>query len=100
MTTFSLSYNGQKLVESNVNQQAHELLDALLTLHESDSAITVDIGQARPQGSNLLLLVSLSSHADMTTLDDAEQSLAQSLIDLGIEPDIETATESIQIRNR
>jgi hypothetical protein len=97
MTDFSLSYSGQKTVVSNPTQQAHDLLDALLALHDADSPIVVDAGQIRPQGSDLLLVVSLSASADMTGLKNVQDSLAQSLVDLGIEPDIETATDNIQI---
>jgi hypothetical protein len=97
MADFSLSYSGQKEVASNPTEQAHELLDALLTLHDTDSPIAVKTGQVRPQGSNLLLIVSLSASADMVTLESVQDSLAQSLVELGVEPDIETATDNIQI---
>jgi hypothetical protein len=97
MTDFSLSYSGQKTVASNPTQQAHDLLDALLTLHNADNPIVVETGQVRPQESNMLLVVSLSASADMATLESVETSLAHSLVDLGVEPDIETATDSIQI---
>jgi hypothetical protein len=97
MTGFRLSYSGQKTVVSNQTQQAHDLLDALLTLHNTDSSIVVETGQIRPQESNLLLVVSLSASADMATLESVQDSLAQSLVNLGVEPDIETATDSIQI---
>jgi hypothetical protein len=99
MTDFSLSYSGEKIVESNANQQAHDLLDALLDAHAADNAISVDTGQVRPQESELVLIVSLSSKADMATLADVEQSLGRALVDLGVEPDTETAIESIQINS-
>jgi hypothetical protein len=99
MTDFSLSYNGEKEVASNPTQQAHDLLDALLTLHNADNLIVVDTGQVRPQDSNLLLMVSLSASADMSTLESMESSLAQSLVELSVEPDIETATDAIQINS-
>jgi phage gp46-like protein len=99
MTDFTLSYSGQKKVASNANRQAHELLDALLSVHKADNTITVDVGQVRPQQSNLLLVVSLSASADMTTLETMETSLAQSLVNLGVEPDTETAVKSIQINS-
>jgi|APHM01.1.fsa_nt_gi hypothetical protein len=99
MTDFSLSYSGQKTVASNPTQQAHDLLDALLTLHNADSPIVVETGQIRPQESNLLLVVSLSASADMMTLESMQDSLAQSLVELDVEPDIKTAIESIQINS-
>jgi hypothetical protein len=97
MTDFSLSYSGQKEVASNPTQQAHDLLDALLTLHNADNPVVVETGQIRPQGSDLLLVISLSASADMATLESVQDSLAQSLVDLGVEPDIATATDNIQI---
>jgi hypothetical protein len=100
MTDFNLSYSGQKVVASKQTQKAHELLDVLLSLHESDSPVAVETGQMRPQESDLLLVVSLSASADMATLENVQDSLAESLVDLGVEPDIETATDSIQIINR
>jgi hypothetical protein len=97
MTDFSLSYSGQKAVASNPTQQAHDLLDALLTLHNADNPIVVKTGQIRPQGSDLLLVISLSASADMATLESVQDSLAHSLVDLGVEPDIATATDNIQV---
>jgi hypothetical protein len=97
MTDFSLSYSGQKTVASNPTQQAHDLLDALLTLHNADNPIVVETGQVRPQGSDLLLVVSLSASSDMATLESVQESLAESLVDLGVEPDIATATDNIQV---
>jgi hypothetical protein len=97
MADFSLSYSGQKTVASNQKEQAHDLVDALLTLHNADSPIVVETGQMRPQESNLLLVVSLSASTDMATLKSVEDSLAQSLVELNVEPDIETATDNIQI---
>jgi hypothetical protein len=97
MTDFTLSYNGEKTVASNQIKQAHDLLDALLTLHNADSPVVVEAGQVRPQESNLLLVVSLSASADMATLESVQDSLAQSLVNLGVEPDIETATDSIRV---
>lgn len=96
-----LSYSGRKRVESNQSQEAHDLLDALLTLHESESPITVDVGQIRPQPQNgdLMLVVSLSAESDYQTLQSVEGELAQSLVDLGIEPDVETAKADISITN-
>jgi hypothetical protein len=99
MTNFNLSYSGRKTVTSNPNQQAHELLNALFSVHEAENGIAVDVGQVRPQESKFLLVVSLSASADMAKLETIETSLAQSLVELGVEPDTETATESIQINS-
>jgi hypothetical protein len=99
---FELSYSGQTQVESNQKQQAQELLDALLTLHESDSPITVDMGQVRPQPQTggLLLVVALSASSDYSTLQSVEDELAQSLVNLGIEPDVTGAKGDVLIRKQ
>jgi hypothetical protein len=96
---FNLSYNGQKRVESNPGKQAHDLLDALLNLHGADSPIDVDVGQVRPRGDALALLVSLSASAEMATLESVEADLATTLVDLGLEPTEAQAKQSIQITN-
>jgi hypothetical protein len=98
---FDLSYNGQKRVESNPTKQAHDLLDNLLNLHTADSPIDVDVGQVRPRdgGNALALLVSLSAESDMSTLQSVEDTLAGELVTLGVEPDVKTAKEQIQINN-
>jgi hypothetical protein len=99
---FELSYSGQTLAESNQRQQAQELLDSLLTLHESESAITVDVGQIQPQPQTggLLLVVSLSGESDYGTLQSVEDDLAQSLVGLGVEADVASAKAEISIRKK
>jgi hypothetical protein len=94
---FNLTYTGQRNVTQDQTQTAHNLLDKLLTLSNADTPVTVDTGQIRPQGSDLLLVVSLSASADMASLESVQDSLAQSLVHLGVEPDIATATDNIQI---
>jgi hypothetical protein len=96
---FNLSYNGQKRVESNPRKQTHDLLDALLDLHAADSPIDVDVGQVRPRGDALVIIVSLSATADMSTLESVESDLATALTELGIEPTEAEAKQSIQITN-
>jgi hypothetical protein len=99
VTEFKLSYSGEKTVVSNPKEQSHQLLDSLLTLDEAATPVSVNVGQVRPQGSGLTLIVSLSATADMTTIKDEQDVLAKSLVDLGFEPDVEEATQNIQITN-
>jgi hypothetical protein len=96
---FNLSYNGQKRVESNSRKQAHDLLDALLDVHNADSVVDVDVGQVRPRGDALAVIVSLSATADMSALESVEADLATALVDLGIEPTEAEAKDNIQITN-
>jgi hypothetical protein len=101
MSTFNLSYSGQKRVTQNQDQQARDLLDALLSLQRSDSVVNVNTGQIRPQPEqgSLLLIVSLSAEADYPTLQSVQSELAQSLVNLGIESDVATAEGDITITN-
>jgi hypothetical protein len=94
---FTLSYSGQRTVVENKSQTAHKLLDDLLTLHNTDSVVNVGVGQIRPQNGDLLLVVSLSAEADISTLKSTRTELAEGLVTLSVEPDVETAKTNIQI---
>jgi DNA polymerase IIIc chi subunit len=94
---FRLSYSGQRTVTEDQAQTAHTLLDELLTLHASDTPVEVNTGQIRPRKDTLLLVVSLSAEADITTLKTIRDELAADLTDLDLEPDIDTAVQNIRI---
>jgi hypothetical protein len=94
---FQLSYSGQREVTQNQAQNAHDLLNKLLELHNEDTVVSVDVGQIRPQSDRLLLVISLSARADMPTLMSVRDELANELLDLGIESDIETAKANIEV---
>jgi hypothetical protein len=94
---FKLTYSGQRTVTQNQAQTAHELLDKLLTLSDADTPVAVDTGQIRPQDDNLLIVVSLSAQADITTLQAVRDELSNDLVDLNLEPDGETAKQNVQI---
>jgi hypothetical protein len=94
---FALSYSGQRVVNENKSQTAHNLLDSLLQLHNSDSAIAVGTGQIRPQDDGLLFVVSLSAKADIKTLQSVRTELANELVNLDVEPDVDTAEKAVQI---
>jgi hypothetical protein len=96
---FDLSYSGDVQTESNHDQEAHDLLDALLATHNGDSPISVDVGQVRPGDEYHRVIVSLSAESDMSTLQSVEDALAGELVTLGVEPDVQTAKEQIQITN-
>jgi hypothetical protein len=93
----TLTYSGQRTVTQNQAQTAHNLLDKLLTLSNADTPVTVDTGHIRPEGDSLLIVVSLSAQADISTLQSVQDELAQELVHLNIEPDTATAVESIRI---
>jgi hypothetical protein len=94
---FTLSYSGRRTVTQDQAQTAHNLLDKLLTLADADSPVSVDTGQIRPQGDSLLIVVSLSAEADITSLQAVRDDLSNELTDLDIEPDVKTAKQNVII---
>jgi hypothetical protein len=63
----------------------------------ADSPVSVDAGQLRPQADSILIAVSISAQTDRNTLKSVEKKLASDLVDLSMEPNIETAKENIRI---
>jgi hypothetical protein len=94
---FSLSYNGQMTIDTNTVSRAHELLDDLFAVDTDSSPVNVEMGQIRFQESGALLIVSLRAKSDISTLKSVQADLADSLVSLGVEQDINTATEQITV---
>jgi hypothetical protein len=63
----------------------------------ADSPVSVDAGQLRPQQDSILVSINISAQADRDTLKTVEETLASDLVDLSMEPNIETAKENIRI---
>jgi hypothetical protein len=93
----TLTYSGQQTVTQDQAQRAHELLDALLTVHGNSTPVTVDNGGIRPQGDTLLIVCTLSAQGDLGTIEAVQDELGTALVDLGLEPDTESATDAITV---
>jgi len=92
-----LTYSADYEIADNVQTQSESLLNSLITVHESTSPITVDVGAIRPIGSQWLLTATLSASGSLSELEPLEKQLAQTVTDMGLEPDIETAKAAIQL---
>jgi len=93
-----LTYSADYEIATDVQTQSQSLLDALITVHQSSSPITVDVGAIRPIGSQWLLTATLSASGSLAELEALEGQLAQTAVDIGLEPDVETAKAAIQLR--
>jgi len=92
-----LTYSADYEIADNVQAQSESLLNSLITVHESTSPITVDVGAIRPIGSQWLLTATLSASGSLSELETLEKQLAQTVTDMGLEPDVETAKAAIQL---
>jgi len=97
MTDMNLSYSGQIEVEQNVKQQSKALLEQLLEADSADSPLSVDSGQVRPRGDTAVLIVSLSAEGDISTIQEAQDTLANDVVALGLEESVEDAIDAITI---
>jgi len=92
-----LTYSADYEIADNVQAQSESLLNSLITVHESTSPVTVDVGAIRPIGSQWLLTATLSASGSLSELEALEKQLAQTVTDMGLEPDVETAKAAIQL---
>jgi hypothetical protein len=87
-------------VESDTEPTAHELLDTLLTLHADTSPVHVQAGQIRPQDSGASFIITLSAEAELQKLESVQTDLADALVSIGVETDVNAATKQIRIEKR
>jgi len=92
-----LTYSADYEIAADVQAQSQALLDALIEVHGSSSPVTVDVGAIRPIGSQWLLTATLSASGSLAELEALEGELAQTAVDMGLEPDVETARAAIQL---
>jgi hypothetical protein len=92
-----LTYSADYEIAADVQAQSQALLSALIEVHGSSSPVTVDVGAIRPIGSQWLLTATLSASGSLAELEALEGELAQTAVDMGLEPDVETAKAAIQL---
>jgi hypothetical protein len=92
-----LTYSADYEIAADVQTQSQALLNALIEVHGSSSPVTVDVGAIRPIGSQWLLTATLSASGSLVELEALEGELAQTAVDMGLEPDVETAKAAIQV---
>lgn len=92
-----LSYSGDLEVREDPPAQMRSLVDDLVRVDDAGGPVTVDIAQVRPIGAGWLISVSLSASGPLDQLVDIQETVARGAVDVGLEPDVPTAIEKVQI---
>jgi hypothetical protein len=92
-----LNYSADREIRDQPGKTMRTLVNDLINAQEASGPVDVDIAQVRPLGSGWLISVSLSAEAPLAQLVDLEDTVAQAAVDVGMEPDVPTAKESITI---
>jgi hypothetical protein len=97
----TLTYSGQVRVDYTQDEQdtqtVHNLVDAMFAVDEAESSVQVDAGGVRPQRDHYLVTVSLSAEGPLAGLVAVQEEVAGAAASVGLEPDAETAKQSVRI---
>ena len=93
--TETLNYSGEQT--ANVST-IKALIERGVELHNRDSPVSIDSASLRPtDDGQIRLIVSVSGNGDLERLAETQAEVAQAAVELGFEPDKETATESVRL---
>lgn len=92
MTEMKLTYRGS--IDIEPEEDAPDLLDALLEVHGDDSPLEVEAGQIRPQQKRAI--VKMVAEGGMDEINNIKEDLAVSVAELGLEePEYDSDGEEI-----
>ena len=96
----TLQYSGQRLINAaDVSAEGVRLLEAISTEIQSDSAINLESGGfTMGTTGNVKVNLSVAIDAPFDRLATAEQTLAETVVGYGLEPDVTTAKEAIDLQ--
>jgi len=92
-----LSYSSSREIREDPINTMQGLVDDLVAVEQATVPVSVDLAQVRPLGVGWLVSVSLSGQASLDQLVTLQDEIAQQAVDLGLEPDVQTAKENITI---
>jgi len=98
MYEITLIYSGNETYQPAEFDKLKTALDALTQSHNSDSSIIVQSGSLRWRGGGLWVQISLKLESTTADIDADEQSLAESVVAAGFEPDVTSAKGAIESR--
>jgi hypothetical protein len=90
----TLNYSGELTDDVSGIQST---VSALVNAHRADNGLRVDSISMRLGDNDLRLIVSVSATGELSELENLEDVVAQGAVDLGFEPNVETAREAVQI---
>ena len=91
-----LRYSSETTLDANDEQAYNELTE---TLRQAvlDEGTEMQTGRLRFDGNEIRVRFGLRMETNIENVGENKDSLAESLVDLGLEPDVETAEEKIQL---
>jgi hypothetical protein len=90
----TLNYSGRQTRDV---QGIQSLISQLVNVHRADNGLRVDNISMRLGDNNLRVLVSVSASGDLSELESLADAVAQGAVDLGFEPDIQTARDEVTL---
>jgi hypothetical protein len=90
----TLTYSGEQTVDVS---GLRSLVGELETVHRNNSPLSIDAASMRIRGQDLYITVSVSASGTLAELESLEETVAQGAVDLGFEPDLETAKEAVDV---
>ena len=93
--TETLNYSGEQTATVSTIKA---LIEQGVELHNRDSPVSIDSASLQPiDDGQVRLIVSVSGNGDLERLAETQAEVAQAAVELGFEPDKETATESVRL---
>jgi hypothetical protein len=96
MTDITIRYVGESDVEPTNRARVTEIVDALLSVFQ-DPAVSFDGGQLLESDEMLQFRFTLTKQSHPGDVQSDIDALTQQLVDLGVEPDTETAETNIAV---
>jgi len=91
----TLNYSGEQTADVNGIQS---LIDEGVKLHNADTPVSIDSASLRlTDDGQIRFIASVSAEGAYADLAGLEDTVAQVAVDLGFEPDVETAREAVQL---
>jgi hypothetical protein len=96
--TVTLTYTGTQTIDVRNETALHDAIDAVVAADQAPTPVQWDSGSLRGRDSDVWIQASLSVTTSIDNIDTAEQTLAQALVEIGFEPDLDTASDEITLQ--
>jgi len=91
----TLTYSGEQTADV---QTAQQLIEQGVAIHNKDTPVSIDSASLRlTNDGQIRFIASVSADGEYADLAGLEDQIAQVAVDLGFEPDVATARESVDL---
>lgn len=90
-----LNYSGDATENSKADVQA--LIGSMIDVDVADNGLNVDSVSVRLDGTSARIIISVSAQGTVAELETLADTIANGAVNLGLEPDVETARASVEI---